>query len=117
MSSQAWRLYSEELYKMENPGKPGDPTWHPPRQRVIPQTTSSGHPSTAPLGHHSTSRMYFRKADIADGVELKSSFSDVAFGGYSDATITCGAKKSIFYSTYTIPDKAKYGESNLTNLY
>ena len=76
-----------------------------------------GNPGTAPGGLRKTSRVYFRKVDLTDGVELKSSFGDVNVGNSTTCVVKGGPYKTIYYSNYTLPSKPSYGESKLVGLY
>ena len=76
-----------------------------------------GSPGTAPNGLRKTSRVYYRKVDLTDGVELKSSFGDVNIGNQNSCVIKGGPNKAIFYSNYTLPSKPSHGESKLVGLY
>tara|TARA_R100000234_G_scaffold50459_2_gene30234 strand:+ start:4206 stop:8543 length:4338 start_codon:yes stop_codon:yes gene_type:complete len=84
---------------------------------IILNSEGSGNPGTAPTGLRKTSRVYYRKADLTDGAELKASFGDVNIGNSASCTVQGGPFKSIFYSTYNIPSKPKYGDANLVGLY
>ena len=109
--------------------EPNDPTVIrlPPTKQALDIATAninvvvpfqgSGSPSTAPRGNRPTSTIYYRKAEISSGVGLKSTFADVGFGNQDSVTVTGGSRKTIFYSTYIIPPKANFGESQLTTLY
>ena len=50
---------------------------------IILNSEGSGNPGTAPTGLRKTSRVYYRKADLTDGAELKASFGDVNIGNLS----------------------------------
>jgi len=109
--------------------EPNDPTVIrlPPTKQALDIATAninvvvpfqgSGSPSTAPRGNKPTSTIYYRKAELSSGVGLKSTFADVGFGNQDSVTVTGGSRKTIFYSTYILPPKANFGESQLTNLY
>ena len=77
---------------------PTDPTTIrlPPTKQAIDAATRDinvvvplegrGSPSTAPRGNKPTSRVYYRKAELSTGVELKSTFADTNFGN-SDSVV------------------------------
>jgi len=85
--------------------------------QIILNSEGKGNPGTAPGGLRKTSRVYYRKVDLTDGAELKSSFGDVNVGNSASATIQGGPFKSIFYSNYTLPSKPKYGDAKLVGLH
>lgn len=85
--------------------------------QIILNSEGKGNPGTAPGGLRKTSRVYYRKVDLTDGAELKSSFGDVNVGNSATSTIQGGPFKSIFYSSYTLPSKPKYGDAKLVGLH